>query len=92
MAKTSSMYTRIDPEIKADVEAIYARMSIRLTQAITTFLYQSRSAGGFPFDVRQASSTALELRGKYKGVLSTDAFMAHNSEKRNLKLETRVYP
>jgi DNA-damage-inducible protein J len=58
MAKTSSMYIRIDPEIKAEVEAIYARMGISLTQAITTFLYQSRNAGGFPFQLRAENPNA----------------------------------
>jgi addiction module RelB/DinJ family antitoxin len=85
VAKTSSMYIRIDPEIKSEVESIYASLGISLTQAINTFLYQSRNVGGFPFDVRQAHPSALELRGKYKGVLSTDAFMAQKQREKELE-------
>jgi len=52
MAKSSSMYIRIDPQIKADVEAIYSRYGMSLTDAINVFLYQSRNIGGLPFDLR----------------------------------------
>jgi addiction module RelB/DinJ family antitoxin len=85
MAKTSSMYIRVDPEIKAEVEDIYARLGISLTQAITTFLYQSRYVGGFPFDVLQVPSSSPDLRGKYKGVLSTDSFMAQKQREKELE-------
>jgi addiction module RelB/DinJ family antitoxin len=85
MAKTSSLYIRIEPEIKAEVEGIYARLGISLTQAITTFLYQSRNVGGFPFDVRQVRSNPLELRGKYKGVLSTEEFIAGKQREKELE-------
>ena len=52
MAKTASMYIRIDPQVKADVEAIYSRYGMSLTEAINIFLHQSRNLGGLPFDLR----------------------------------------
>jgi addiction module RelB/DinJ family antitoxin len=52
MAKTASMYIRIDPEVKADVEKIYSRFGMSLTDAINIFLYQSRNIGGLPFELR----------------------------------------
>jgi DNA-damage-inducible protein J len=52
MAKTASLYIRIDPEIKAEVEGIYARYGMSLTDAINVFIYQSRNVGGLPFDLR----------------------------------------
>jgi len=51
MAKTASMYIRIDPQVKADVEAIYSRYGMSITDAINLFLYASRNAGGLPFDL-----------------------------------------
>ncbi|MDR2670704.1 MAG: type II toxin-antitoxin system RelB/DinJ family antitoxin [Oscillospiraceae bacterium] len=58
MAKTSSMYIRIDPAIKAEVENIYARYGMSLTDAINVFLYQSRNVGGLPFDLRDETPNA----------------------------------
>jgi len=52
MAKTASMYIRIDPQVKSDVESIYARYGMSITDAINVFLYTSRNVGGLPFDLR----------------------------------------
>ena len=54
MAKSASMYIRIDPQVKSDVEAIYSRYGMSITDAINVFLYQSRNIGGLPFDLRPA--------------------------------------
>jgi DNA-damage-inducible protein J len=61
MAKTASMYIRIDPQIKADVESIYSKYGMSLTDAINVFLYTSRNVGGLPFDLRPAASNAETL-------------------------------
>lgn len=52
MAKSASMYIRIDPKMKAEVEEIYAQYGMSITEAINVFLYQSRNIGGLPFDLR----------------------------------------
>ena len=52
MAKTTSMYIRIDPQVKSDVEDIYSRYGMSITDAINVFLYTSRNIGGLPFDLR----------------------------------------
>jgi DNA-damage-inducible protein J len=59
--KTASMYIRIDPEIKADVEAIYSRYGMSITDAINVFLYTSRNVGGLPFDLRPSIPNAETL-------------------------------
>jgi len=58
MAKTSSMYIRIDPQVKSDVEAVYARYGMSITDAINVFLYTSRNVGGLPFDLRPSVPNA----------------------------------
>jgi DNA-damage-inducible protein J len=58
VAKTSSMYIRIDPQVKADVETIYARYGMSITEAINIFLYTSRNIGGLPFDLRPSIPNA----------------------------------
>jgi len=58
VAKTASMYIRIDPEVKSDVENIYAQYGMSITDAINVFLYTSRSRGGLPFDLRPSVPNA----------------------------------
>lgn len=67
MAKTASMYIRIDPQVKADVEAIYSRYGMSITDAINVFLYTSRSVGGLPFDLRSSVPNAETLRAMEEG-------------------------
>jgi len=55
------MYIRIDPEVKSDVEAIYSRYGMSVTDAINIFLYTSRSMGGLPFDLRPDKPNAETL-------------------------------
>lgn len=49
--KTDTYHFRINPEVRAQVEAVYARNGISFTQAINVFIQQSLNAGGFPFSV-----------------------------------------
>jgi DNA-damage-inducible protein J len=62
MAKTASMYLRIDPEVKRDVEDIYAQYGMSVTDAINIFLYQSRNVRGLPFDLRPNAETLEAIR------------------------------
>ena len=61
VAKTASMYIRIDPEVKSDVENIYARYGMSITDAINVFLYTSRNRGGLPFDLRPPTPNAVTM-------------------------------
>jgi len=61
------MYIRIDPEVKADVEAIYSRYGMSITDAINVFLYQSRNVGGLPFDLRPSMPNAETLSAMKEG-------------------------
>ncbi|MBT9151513.1 MAG: hypothetical protein DDT40_01709 [candidate division WS2 bacterium] len=67
MSKSTSMYIRIDPQIKADVEAIYSRYGLSLTDAINIFLHQSRNIGGLPFDLRSSTPNAETLAAMKEG-------------------------
>lgn len=53
MAKSASISMRVDPQIKAEAEAIYGSLGMTLTEAINIFLHKSILEGGLPFDVRQ---------------------------------------
>jgi len=67
MAKTASMYIRIDPQIKSDVENIYAQYGMSITDAINVFLYTSRNVGGLPFDLRPSIPNAETLEAMREG-------------------------
>ena len=67
MAKTSSMYIRIDPEIKSEVESIYSRYGMSITDAINVFLYTSRIVGGLPFDLRPNKPNAETVESILEG-------------------------
>lgn len=47
--KTGTFQMRINPEIKAQLENIYAKNGMTLTDAINVFLQQSLNIGGLPF-------------------------------------------
>ena len=56
MAKTASISLRIEPAVKAQLEALYASFGISVTDAINIFsLHTSLMEGGFPFQPKQPS-------------------------------------
>ena len=67
MAKSASMYIRIDPQVKSDVENIYAQYGMSITDAINVFLYTSRNVGGLPFDLRPSIPNAETLEAMREG-------------------------
>lgn len=67
MAKSASMYIRIDPQVKAEVETIYSRYGMSITDAINVFLYTSRIVGGLPFDLRPPTPNTETLEAIKEG-------------------------
>ena len=53
MPKTASISMRIEPEVKAQAEDVFANLGISVTDAIHVFLHTSILEGGFPFRPRQ---------------------------------------
>ena len=53
MAKTASLTMRIEPNVKASAEELFASMGITLTEAINMFVYKCLAVGGIPFDLKQ---------------------------------------
>ncbi|MBQ7574355.1 MAG: type II toxin-antitoxin system RelB/DinJ family antitoxin [Clostridia bacterium] len=51
MAKTAVINVRTEPDIKAQVEALYKSMGVSLSDAINMFLYKSLDFRGLPFDL-----------------------------------------
>ena len=57
--KDSTFQVRINSEIKKQVEEIYARTGMTLTDVFNTFIQQSINVEGLPFLVTQNSKEAL---------------------------------
>lgn len=53
MAKTANINIRIEPDVKANAEKLFAAFGITVGDAINIFLRKSLMEGGLPFDVRQ---------------------------------------
>ena len=52
MAKTANVFTRVDPELKEQAEAILNRLGISMSTAMGVFLQQIVLQKGLPFDVK----------------------------------------
>lgn len=53
MTKTANINLRIEPDIKAKADAVYASLGLSVTDAINVFLRASIMEGGFPFQPKQ---------------------------------------
>ncbi len=62
MAKTANINLRIEPQKKAQAEALFSSFGISVTDAINIFLNTSIMEGGFPFQIKQPRyNTETEL-------------------------------
>ena len=62
MAKTANINIRIEPDIKAQAEAVYGSFGISVTDAINVFLRASIMDGGFPFQPHRPRYNNTTLR------------------------------
>ena len=60
MPKSSSVYTRVEPELKEQVEQILSRLGIPMANAINLFLNQIVLQKGIPFDVKLPRTAPLD--------------------------------
>ena len=60
MAKSAIIRARIEPELKAEVEAIFSELGLSITEAITLYYQQVKLARGLPFEVRIPNQVTLK--------------------------------
>jgi DNA-damage-inducible protein J len=68
MAKTAVITTRIEPELKAEVEAVLDELGLTISQAILLYFKQIAMQQGIPFQLQippaaTDSATLLDLAG-----------------------------
>ena len=61
MPKSSSVFTRVEPELKEQVEEVLSQLGIPMANAINLYLRQIVLRKGIPFDVRLPQSTPLNF-------------------------------
>ena len=69
MTKSSSIYTRVEPEIKEQAEQILSKLGIPVASAINLFLHQIVLRKGIPFSISLPQSTPLNY-----SALTTEQF------------------
>ena len=64
---------RINPEIRKQVEEVYARNGLTFTQALNIFIQQSLNAGGFPFQVSEENAEFVKAKAMERLMKELDA-------------------
>lgn len=60
--KTDVFRLRVNPEVRRELEAVYAKNGLTLTDAINVFFQQSLNAGGFPFQVTEDNAEIIKAK------------------------------
>jgi len=60
MPKTANVYTRVEPELKEQVEIVLSKLGIPMANAINLFLHQIVLHNGIPFDVKVPQKRPLD--------------------------------
>ena len=60
MRKSSSVYARIEPDLKEEAEAILKKLGLNASQAITLFYQQIRLTRGLPLVLRVPNETTRQ--------------------------------
>ena len=62
MAKTETVYTRVEPELKSSAEQILSRLGLTPSEAINVFLNQVVLHRGLPFVIKVPDMTVEEAK------------------------------
>ena len=53
---------RINPDIRRELERVYAKNGLTLTDAVNVFFQQSLNTGGFPFQVTENNAEMMKAK------------------------------
>jgi len=62
MAKTSTLHTRIETDLKNSAESIFAQLGLTSAEAIKMFYKQVELQGGLPFELKVPQKTLAEQK------------------------------
>ena len=61
-AKTDVFRVRVNHTLRVQLEQIYAKNGLTLTDAVNVFFQQSLNAGGFPFSVTEDNAEIVKAK------------------------------
>lgn len=61
-AKTDLFRMRVNPKIRKDLESVFAKNGLTLTDAVNIFFQQSLNAGGLPFQVTEDNAEFIRAK------------------------------
>ena len=61
-AKTDMFRIRINPVLRKQLEDVYGKNGLTLTDAVNVFFQQSLHAGGFPFEVNENNAEIIKAK------------------------------
>jgi len=61
MAKTSTIQTRVDPEIKRNAQKILSTLNISMSEAISIYLTQITLNKGIPFEIKIPNKLTVRI-------------------------------
>ena len=73
MAKSASIYTRVEPELKIKAEQILSDLGMPVSNAVNLFLHQIVLHQGLPFDVKLPRRGGYRIR-PYNSTLTPEQF------------------
>ncbi len=62
LPKTDVFRLRVNPDVRKQLEDVYAKNGLTLTDAINVFFQQSLNAGGFPFPVTEDNAELVKSK------------------------------
>ena len=80
-AKTDMFRIRINPDIRTELERIYAKIGLTLTDAVNEFFQLSLNAGGFPFFVTEDNAGQYYPDYAYNHALFTNDMRIYSDSK-----------
>ena len=72
MPKTTSVYTRVEPELKEQVEKVLLKLGLPMASAINLFLRQIVLQNGLPFDLKLPVNKPLDYSMMSKAQFDTE--------------------
>ncbi len=66
MARTSNVFTRVEPDIKTQAEAVLEQLGISMSSAVEMFLRQVVIQRGIPFEMKLPANSPLPFESLTK--------------------------
>ena len=61
-AKTDMFRMRINPDVRQNLESVFAKTGLTLTDAVNVFFQQALNTGGFPFPVTEDNAELVRAK------------------------------